>query len=62
MAELDSRGPDVQVRGRPARRRPGLAALVTVEAAAELRLTPGSRVWFSVKALEVALHPAPRYQ
>ncbi|MGO9511903.1 MAG: sulfate/molybdate ABC transporter ATP-binding protein [Mycobacterium sp.] len=61
VAELDSRGPDVQVRGQDQPDgAPGLAALVTVEAAAELRLTPGSRVWFSVKAHEVALHPAPR--
>ena len=61
VAELDSRGPDVQVRGqdRPDGA-PGLAAIVTVDAAAELRLIPGSRVWFSVKAHEVALHPAPR--
>ena len=34
----------------------------TREAAAELRLTPGDRVWFSVKALEVALYPAPHRQ
>ena len=40
-----------------ARWRPGLAAEVTVDAATELRLTPGDRVWFSVKAHEVALHP-----
>ena len=38
---------------------PGLAAEITVDAAAELRLTPGERVWFSVKALEVALYPVP---
>jgi molybdate transport system ATP-binding protein len=60
VAELDTRGPDVQVRGQDQPGgAPGLAAIVTVDAAAELRLTPGSRVWFSVKAHEVALHPAP---
>jgi|SRR5271166_3134400 len=61
VAELDTRGPDVWVRGqdRPDGS-PGLAAIVTVDAAAELRLSPGSRVWFSVKAHEVALHPTPQ--
>ena len=37
--------------------RPGLAADITVDAAAELRLAPGERVWFSIKTLEVALYP-----
>ncbi|WP_175284581.1 TOBE domain-containing protein, partial [Mycobacterium avium] len=37
---------------------PGLAAEITVDAASELRLTPGDRVWFSVKAHEVVLYPA----
>jgi molybdate transport system ATP-binding protein len=37
---------------------PGLAAEITVEAAADLQLTPGERVWFVVKALEVALYPS----
>jgi molybdate transport system ATP-binding protein len=39
-----------------------LTADITVDAAAELSLTPGQRVWFSVKAQEVALYrtrPAP---
>ncbi|GGD11949.1 sulfate/molybdate ABC transporter ATP-binding protein [Nocardioides daphniae] len=35
-----------------------LAADVTAQAAAELGVGPGARVWFSVKATEVALHPA----
>ncbi|WP_204080423.1 sulfate/molybdate ABC transporter ATP-binding protein [Mycobacterium riyadhense] len=60
VAELDTRGPAVVVRGHDQPdRAPGLAATITVDAAAELRLTPGKRVWFSVKAHEVALHPAP---
>jgi molybdate transport system ATP-binding protein len=61
VAELDTRGADVLVRGQDQPNgAPGLAALITVDAAAELRLTPGTRVWFSVKAHEVALHPAPQ--
>ncbi|MEE6138297.1 sulfate/molybdate ABC transporter ATP-binding protein [Mycobacterium sp. 050128] len=59
VTELDIRGPAVVVRGeeQPGGA-PGLAAEITAEAAAELQLTPGDRVWFSVKALEVALYPA----
>lgn len=60
VAELDTRGAAVLVRaGDQADGAPGLAASITVEAAAELQLTPGNRVWFSVKAAEVSLHPAP---
>lgn len=60
VAELDTRGPAVLVRGQDQPDgAPGPAASITVDAAAELRLTPGDRVWFSVKAQEVALHPAP---
>lgn len=60
VAELDTRGPAVLVRAQDhPDGAPGPAASITVEAAAELRLTPGERVWFSVKAQEVALHPAP---
>ncbi|MBD9319562.1 TOBE domain-containing protein, partial [Mycobacterium tuberculosis] len=60
VAEVDTRGPTVLVRGhdQPGGA-PGLAACITVDAATELRVAPGSRVWFSVKAQEVALHPAP---
>jgi molybdate transport system ATP-binding protein len=59
VAELDTRGHAVVVRGHEQPDgAPGLAAEITVDAAAELRLTPGERVWFSVKALEVALYPA----
>jgi molybdate transport system ATP-binding protein len=60
VAELDTRGSAVLVRGQEQPDgAPGLAAEVTVDAAAELRLTPGGRVWFSIKAHEVALYPAP---
>ncbi|MEE3064432.1 MAG: sulfate/molybdate ABC transporter ATP-binding protein [Actinomycetota bacterium] len=59
VSALDSRGPAVVVRGEEQPDgAPGLAAEITGEAAAELRLAPGDRVWFSVKALEVALYPA----
>jgi molybdate transport system ATP-binding protein len=61
VAELDVRGSAVLVRGHEQPDgAPGLAAEITVDAASELRLTPGERVWFSVKAHEVALYPAPR--
>jgi molybdate transport system ATP-binding protein len=58
VAELDSRGPAVRLRAaEQSDGAPGLAADITVDAAAELSLTPGQRVWLSVKAQEVALHP-----
>ncbi len=61
VAELDTRGSAVLVRGQEQPDgAPGLAAQVTVDAATELRLTPGERVWFSVKAQEVSLYPAPQ--
>jgi molybdate transport system ATP-binding protein len=60
VAELDSRGPVIRVRAdEQPDGAPGLAADITAEAAAELRLTPGDRVHFSVKTQEVALHPGP---
>jgi molybdate transport system ATP-binding protein len=60
VQELDTRGSAVLVRGPgQADGAPGLTAEITVDAAAELRLTPGDRVWFSVKAQEVALYPTP---
>lgn len=59
VAELNVRGAAMLVRGeQQPDGAPGLAAEITVDAAAELRLAPGERVWFSVKAHEVALHPA----
>ncbi|BBZ13733.1 sulfate/molybdate ABC transporter ATP-binding protein [Mycobacterium branderi] len=63
VAELDTRGPAVRVRAADQPDgAPGLAADVTAEAAAELRLTPGQSVWFSVKAQEVALYTAPAHR
>jgi len=60
VAELDVRGSAVLVRGdAQPNGAPGLAAEITVDAAAELRLTPGDRVWLSVKAHAVTLYPAP---
>jgi molybdate transport system ATP-binding protein len=60
VADLDSRGPGIRVRAdEQPDGAPGLAADITAESAAELRLTPGERVYFTVKAQEVALHPAP---
>jgi molybdate transport system ATP-binding protein len=60
VAELDTRGSAVLVRGEEQPDgAPGLAAEITVDAAAELRLAPGRRVWFSIKAHEVTLYPAP---
>jgi molybdate transport system ATP-binding protein len=60
VAELDTRGSAVLVRGQEQPDgAPGLAAQITLEAAADLRLTPGQRVWFSIKANEVSLYPTP---
>jgi molybdate transport system ATP-binding protein len=59
VAELDSRGTGIRVRGEDQPDgAPGLAADITTDAAADLRLAPGERVWFSVKAREVGLHTA----
>ncbi|MGZ4584461.1 MAG: sulfate/molybdate ABC transporter ATP-binding protein [Mycobacterium sp.] len=60
VAELDIRGSAVLVRAseQPGGA-PGLTAEITVDAARELRITPGERVWFSIKAHEVAMYPAP---
>ncbi|OMB99767.1 molybdenum ABC transporter ATP-binding protein [Mycobacterium sp. NS-7484] len=61
VAELDSRGPGIRVRAEEQPDgAPGLAADVTAESAAELRLAPGDTVYFAVKAQEVAVHPARR--
>lgn len=61
VAELDVTGATVRVRGTPQRDgAPGLAADITAEAAADLRLSPGQPVWFTVKAQEVAVHGAAR--
>ena len=60
VAELDIRGPAIRVRAdEQPDGAPGLAADITAESAADLRLTLGDRVYFSVKAQEVGLHPSP---
>jgi molybdate transport system ATP-binding protein len=61
VAEVDSRGAGVRIRAEEQPDgAPGLAADVTVDAAAELRLAPGERVYLTVKAQEVALYSGPR--
>lgn len=58
VAELDSRGSALRVRtDEQPDGAPGLAADITAESAAELRVAPGERVYFTVKAQEVAVHP-----
>jgi molybdate transport system ATP-binding protein len=60
VAELDSRGPAIRVRAdEQPDGAPGLAADITTESAAEMRLAPGERVYFAVKAQEVTIHPGP---
>jgi molybdate transport system ATP-binding protein len=59
VAELDSRGAAIRVRAASqADGAPGLAADITPDAAADLRVLPGMRLWFAVKAQEVTIHPA----
>jgi molybdate transport system ATP-binding protein len=61
VAELDTRGTAIRVRAEAqADGAPGVAADVTPEAVADLRLVPGARFWFAVKAQEVAIHGAHR--
>jgi len=58
VAELVASGPGVRVRATgQADGAPGLAADITADAAAELRLVAGDRVTFAVKAHEVTIHP-----
>ncbi|OBI74800.1 sulfate/molybdate ABC transporter ATP-binding protein [Mycobacterium sp. E740] len=60
VAELDARGPAIRVRAEEQPDGgPGLAADITADAAAALRLAPGEQVYFAVKAQEVAIHPDP---
>jgi molybdate transport system ATP-binding protein len=60
VAELDGRGAVIRVRAdEQPDGAPGLAADITAESAAELHLVPGDRVYFSVKAQEVTVHPSP---
>ncbi|WP_371259168.1 sulfate/molybdate ABC transporter ATP-binding protein [Mycobacterium sp. GA-1285] len=59
VAELDGRGAAIRVRAQEQPDgAPGLAADITADSAAELRLASGERVFFAVKAQEVSLHPA----
>jgi molybdate transport system ATP-binding protein len=61
VAELDADGARVRVRAEEqSDGAPGLAADITAESAAGLRLAAGDEVWFTVKAQEVALHAAAR--
>ncbi|BBY67074.1 sulfate/molybdate ABC transporter ATP-binding protein [Mycolicibacterium helvum] len=61
VAELDADGARVRVRAdEQSDGAPGLAADITAESAAGLRLAAGDTVWFTVKAQEVALHSAAR--
>lgn len=60
VSELDSRGPAIRVRAdHQPDGGPGLAADITAEAAAELRLAPGERVYFAVKTQAITLHARP---
>jgi molybdate transport system ATP-binding protein len=57
VSELDSRGPAIRVRAdEQPDGAPGLAADITAEAATELRLAPGERVYFAVKSQAITLH------
>nr|WP_241744205.1 ABC transporter ATP-binding protein [Cellulosimicrobium arenosum] len=65
VTSVEPHGPLVRVWGRPAGGRisdrrpddgPHLAADLTPRAVVELRLAPGERVWFVVKAAEVGVH------
>ncbi len=59
IAALDSRGPAIRVRAdEQPDGSPGLSADITAESAADLRLGPGERVFFTVKSQEVSIHPA----
>jgi molybdate transport system ATP-binding protein len=59
VAELDSRGPAIRVRAdEQPDGAPGLAADITADAAADLKLAPGDRVYFVVKTQEVVVHAA----
>lgn len=61
VAELDSHGAAIRVRGAAQLDgAPGLAADVAVDAGAGLHLAPGEQVWFLVDPEQVRLHPAER--
>ncbi|RTL63909.1 MAG: ABC transporter ATP-binding protein [Pseudonocardiaceae bacterium] len=62
LAAIEPQGDTVRLRASPpvdgAAWLEGLAADVTLAAAAELAVEPGAELWFAVKATEVAVHPA----
>lgn len=59
VAELDHRGAAIRVRTEPViAGATGLAADISAQLAAELRLIPGERVFFGVMADEVAIRPS----
>jgi molybdate transport system ATP-binding protein len=59
IAEVEARGTAVRVRAASrADDVAGIAADVTTNTAAEMHLVSGARVWFAIKAQEVALHGA----
>jgi molybdate transport system ATP-binding protein len=60
VAELADVGGAIRVRGVREAEAAGLAADITAEAVADLRLVTSDRVWFTVKTQEVALHAASR--
>jgi molybdate transport system ATP-binding protein len=60
VAELDTTGAALRVRAdEQPDGAPGLAADITAESAAEIRVAPGERVYFTVKTQEVVVHPVP---
>ncbi|GAY08972.1 sulfate/molybdate ABC transporter ATP-binding protein [Pseudonocardia sp. N23] len=62
LAAIEPQGDTVRLRASPPDGGPswleGLAADVTLAAAADLAVEPGAELWFAVKATEVAIHPA----
>jgi molybdate transport system ATP-binding protein len=59
VAELDHRGPVIRVRTEPLEDgTPGLAADISTQAAAALRIVPGEAVYFCVAEQDVAIQPA----
>lgn len=58
VTELEPRGETIRVHTAPIPGAVGLLADITVAAAADLELQPGSRVHFAVKATEITIHSA----
>ncbi len=62
IAEVEVSGAVVRVRtGEQDDGMPGLAADVTAEAVADLKLSVGEAIWFTVKTQSVTLHAVPRH-